>query len=116
MTWSPTKERLRGHLMLAAYALLANEALAWVLSIDLIAIYPGLQRWWFIVFGAVTTPAVMIWLCVDAKEAYELAKSRHHLGFEGTPPRVTSIADDCSRRWLVLLHIQMHPELRWRER
>ncbi|WP_321859141.1 hypothetical protein [Paraburkholderia tropica] len=115
MTWDPKRERLKGQLMLAVYALLANEILAWVLSFLVIAIYPGMQRWWFIAFGAVTMPVAMGWLCIDAKKAYEAARSRRFLGFDGIPPRVISIADDCPGRWLVLLHIQMHPELRWRE-
>ena len=116
MTWDPKKERLKGQLMLATYAFLANEILAWALSFLVIAIYPGMQRWWFIAFGAVTMPAAMSWLCVDAKKAYETARSQRFLGVDGIPPRVISIADDCPSRWLVLLHIQMHPELRWRER
>lgn len=116
MAWDPKKERLKGQLMLVAYALLANEVLAWVLSSLVMVIYPDVQRWWFVAFGVVTMPAAMSWLCVDAKKAYETAVSQWFLGFDGIPPRVISIADDCPSRWLVLLHIQMHPELRWRER
>lgn len=115
MAWDAKVERLKGRLMLAAYALIANEILAWVLSILLFAIYPGIQRWWFMAFGAVTMPAAMTWISVDAKKAYDAAASRHFLGFEGFPPRVVSIASDCPSQWLVLLHIQLHPELRWRD-
>jgi len=114
MTWDAKAERLKGQLMLAGYAFVANELLAWVLSIVLFLIYPGMQRWWFVAFGAATMPAAMAWLSADAKKAYETAASRRFVGFDGIPPKVISIADDCPGRWLVLLHIQLHPELRWR--
>ncbi|WP_322014165.1 hypothetical protein [Paraburkholderia sp. J12] len=116
MDWDSKKERLKGQVMLTAYALLGNEILAWVLSCLVMVLYPGTQRWWFVAFGALTMPATMRWLRFDAKKAYETAASRQFLGFDGIPPRVISIANDCPGRWLVLLHIQMHPELRWRER
>lgn len=116
MAWDEKRERFKGQVMLAAYALLLSEALAWVLSEIVLALDLGMQRWWILAFGALTSPVAMSWLCIDAKNAYEKAASRRFLGFEGAPPRVISIADDCPARWLVLLHIQRHPELRWRDR
>lgn len=115
MTWDPARERLKGRLMLAGYALIANEILAWALSFMLGSVYPGLPRWWLLVFGAVMIPFAMEWIEGDAEKASKRAASQRFLGFEGVPPRVISIANDCPSRWLVLLHIQMHPELRWRE-
>ena len=116
MTWDANKERLKGQMMLVAYALLANEMLAWAFSFLAIAIYPGMQRWWFMALGAVTMPVAMTWIGRDAKRAYETAAHERFLGFDGIPPRVASIAENCPSRWLVLLHIQMHPELRFHER
>ncbi|NIE83041.1 MULTISPECIES: hypothetical protein [unclassified Burkholderia] len=115
MSWDPKREQMRGQLALAAYALAVNAVLAWLLSCLAMAIQPGMQRWWFAAFGAVTMPMAMRWLSLDARRAYEAAASRRYLGFDGSPPRVVSIADDCPSRWLVLLHIRMHPELRSRE-
>lgn len=115
MTWDPARERLKGRLMLAGYALVANEIMAWALSFMLTSVYPDLPRWWLLVFGAVMIPFAMEWISGDAEKAYKRAASQRFLGFEGVPPRVISIANDCPSRWLVLLHIQMHPELRWRE-
>gem|GEM_PF-1606019 len=115
VTWDPARERLKGRLMLAGYALVANEIMAWALSFMLASVYPGLPRWWLLVFGAAMIPFAMEWISGDAESAYERAASQRFLGFEGVPPRVISIAGDCPSRRLVLLHIQMHPELRWRE-
>lgn len=116
MTWDAKKERLKGQMLLVAYALLANEVLAWAFSFLAIAIYPAMQRWWFMALGAVTMPVAMTWIGRDAKRAYETAAHERFLGFDGIPPRVVSIADNCPSRWLVLLHIQMHPEVRFHER
>jgi len=114
MTWDPARERLKGRLMLAGYALVANEIMAWALSVMLASVYPVLPRWWLLVFGALTMPLAMVWISGDAEKAYKRAASQRFLGFEGVPPRVISIANDCPSRRLVLLYIQMHPELRWR--
>ena len=116
MTWDTKTEQLKGQVMLVTYALLANEVLALAFSFLAIAIYPGMQRWWFLALGAVTMPVAMAWISWDAKRAYETAALERFLGFDGFPPRVASIADNCPSRWLVLLHIQMHPELRFHER
>jgi len=104
--------------MLVTYALLTNEVLAWAFSFlaIAIAIYPGIQRWWFLALGAVTMPVAMAWISRDAKRDYETAALERFLGFDGIPSRVASIADNCPSRWLVLLHIQMQPELRFHER
>jgi len=115
MTWDPGRERLKGRLMLAGYALVADEVVAWALSIVLAGIHAGLPRWWLPAFGAAMMPLAMKWIAGEAQKACRRAVSQRFLGFEGVPPRVVSIANDCPGRWLVLLHIQMHPELRWRE-
>ncbi len=85
--------------------------LAWILSLFVNTFYQGVPASWFMAFGCVTTPAIVIWLRDDARHAYVAAVARHFVGFDGVPPHVVSIAADCPRRWLVVIHIQLHPEL-----
>jgi hypothetical protein len=100
-----------GQLILAAYALIGTEVLSWVLSLILNALRLDVSPLWFVLFGALTMPMVMSWLAQDSARAYAMAVSQRFLGFEGEPPRIVSVSNECPKRWLVLLYIRMHPEL-----
>ncbi|SAL08016.1 hypothetical protein AWB81_08510 [Caballeronia arationis] len=52
-----------------------------------------------------------VWVRVDAKKAFLAAVDTRQVGTDGTPPPITYISPICSRRWLVLLYVQLHPEL-----
>lgn len=106
-----TRLRLTGEVSLLGFALLVTEAMAWVLSIVVNIVYESVPLFWFGVFGVLTMPFVLVWMRADAARAYETAIRRHFVALEGQPAQVVSIADDCPKRWWVLLHIRLHPEL-----
>ncbi|CAG4886768.1 hypothetical protein [Paraburkholderia saeva] len=106
-----TRLRLTGEFSLLGFALLATEAMAWVLSIVVNATYESVPLFWFGAFGLLTMPFVIAWMRADAARAYETAIRLHFIGLEGEPALVVSIADDSPKRWWVLLHIRLHPEV-----
>lgn len=104
-----TSIRLRGELKLLSLSLAFTISLAFMLS----NVVPDLPHGpaAFMTFGAVTTLLAAGWIRHDAARAFQSAARSHHLGFEGNPPRVISIAQDCPKRWLVLLHMETNPDL-----
>ena len=108
---SQTRLRLTGTFTLLGFAVLVTQAMAWMLSTVVNSAYGSVSPFWFVVFGALTMPFVIIWIRKDAARAYEIATKQGFLGLEGEPPHVISIANDCPKRWWVLLHIRLHPEL-----
>ena len=108
---SQTRMRLTGTFTLLGFAVLVTQAMAWILSTVVNSAYGSVSSFWFVVFGALTMPFVIIWIRKDAAHAYEIAIEQGRLGLEGEPAHVISIANDCPKRWWVLLHLRLHPEL-----
>lgn len=104
-----TAIRLQGELKLICLSIAISALLAFVLA----NIIPDLSHGpaAFMTFGALTTLLAAGWIRYDAGRAFQFAADHHYLGFEGDPPRVISIAQDCPKRWLVLLHIELNPDL-----
>lgn len=103
--------RLKGELTILSLSVTLAAVAAYLLSILVnVSEWPQAPAA-FILFGAMTTLLLGPWIRADAAKAYNAALRQHYLGLEGTPPRIVSIANDCPSRWLVLLHIQLHPEL-----
>jgi hypothetical protein len=100
---------LRGELKLMGLSIAIATMLAYVLS-NVVGHSPHAFIA-FVTFGALTTLLSAGWIRYDAHRAYQFAAERHYLGFEGNPPCVISIAEDCPKRWLVLLYIELNPEL-----
>ena len=65
----------------------------------------------FAIFACVTLALAQRWILVDAENAFAEAVAKRHVRLSGAPPHVTSIATTCPRRWFVLLHVQLQPEL-----
>ncbi|CAE6909103.1 hypothetical protein R69927_05884 [Paraburkholderia domus] len=106
-----TRLRLTGEFSLLGFALLATETMARALSIVVDVIYHSVPLFWFGAFGVLTMPFVIVWIRAGAARAYETAIRLHFVALEGQLPQVVSIADNCPKRWWVLLHIRLHPEL-----
>lgn len=104
-----TAIRLRGELKLMGLSIAITSLLAFILA-NLIPDLPHGPAA-FMTFGAFTTLLIAGWIRYDADRAFQFAAQGRHLGFEGDPPRVISIAQDCPKRWLVLLHIELNPDL-----
>ncbi len=65
----------------------------------------------FALFAFATFVLARRWVIADAAKAFSDAVRNGQVRLSGTPPRIISIAPSLSRRWLVLLYVQLHPAL-----
>lgn len=103
--------RLRARATVFGVALCVTEGLALVfsgvaqiLSFDTSPVEFGL-------FGAITTVLVAGWLRMDAERAYTFADKAGFLTHEEGRRTVKSVQQGCPKLWLVMLHLQLNPEL-----
>ncbi|MFM0053802.1 hypothetical protein [Caballeronia grimmiae] len=116
MTWGTSpkrgqKMRLKAQLATLLVAQLLTLVVTLLLSLMLRASGRAVPPAGFAIFGAVTLIMAYRWVRVDAKKAFVAAVDAGEVGIDGSPPRVNYILPICSRRWLVLLYVQLHPEL-----
>lgn len=105
------KMRLKAQLATWLVAQLLTLAVTSLLSIALHASGQDVPLTGFAIFGALTVVMAYVWVRLDAKRAFVAAVDTRQVGIDGIPPRITFISPICSRRWLVLLYVQLHPEL-----
>ncbi|MGH8778072.1 hypothetical protein [Paraburkholderia sp.] len=62
-----------------------------------------------LIFGLVTSGLLSFWLQADAQRAFAFARKNGFI--KSGPPRsgTVAIADNCPKRWLVVLYIDLHP-------
>lgn len=106
-----TKMRLRGLATLFLISGMVTAVLSFLLSIALQRLSIGIATFPFAPFGAVTAVLTATWLRIDAKQAYEQANRSGCFQRNGTDMLIESMMKDCPKRWLVVLHLQLHPEL-----
>lgn len=65
-----------------------------------------------LIFGLVTSGLLSFWLQADAHRAFAFAQKNGFIKSTrprpGTVPTV-AIADNCPKRWLVVLYVDLHP-------
>jgi hypothetical protein len=103
--------RLRAKATVLAVSLCVTEGLAFILSTVARIFAVDASPVEFGIFGAVTTVLVSGWLQIDAQRAYTFADKSGFLNRNETRTRVKSVREDCPKLWLVVLHLQLHPEL-----
>jgi hypothetical protein len=106
-----TRLIFRGWLCAALLGLAASEIA--VLVIEL-ALRPAWDREFVkVLLAYLTCTAILVamWAVQDAKRAYSHAVKLGRVTLTSDGQLVTSIAPDCPRRWLVILHVQLHPAL-----
>lgn len=103
--------RIRAKATVFAVALCVTEGLAFVLSSGATIFEVDTSAVEFGIFGAVTTVLVAGWLEEDAQRAYVFADKRGFLNRNETRTKVMSVRKGCPKFWLVVLHLQLHPEL-----
>lgn len=103
--------RFKAQLTTWLVAQLLTLAITSLLSIALHASGQRVPATAFAIFGAATLLMAYMWVRVDARNAFAIALATRLVGTSGTPPHVIYISPACSRRWLVLLYIQLHPKL-----
>jgi hypothetical protein len=105
------KARLRAQFTVSPVAALLAEAAALGLSIVIQATIGNIPPAAFGAFGGLTILLARRWVLVDARQAFSAAVERHQVLVEGTPPQFIYMAPACPRRWLVVPHVQLQPEL-----
>ena len=105
------KARVRAQLTGLLVAALLAEAVALGLTIASQATIGNIPPAAFGASGGLTILLARRWVLVDARKAFSAAVERHQALVEGTPPQIIYMARACPRRWLVVLHVQLHPEL-----
>ena len=61
------------------------------------------------IFSCVTSGLVTLWLQSDARRAFGFAREKGFVKKSGDDKQVVQIAEDCPKRWLVVLHIELNP-------
>lgn len=105
------KIRIRAKATVFGVALCVTEGLAFVLSCAARIFDLDASAVEFGIFGAVTTVLVSGWVQMDAQRAYAFADKSGFLNRDDMRRNVTSVKEGCPKIWLVVLHLQLHPEL-----
>ena len=103
--------RLRAKATVFGVALCVTEVLAFALLIVVRLFGIDISSIEFGAFGAVTTVLVAGWLKMDAQCAYDLADRSGFLDRDESRTKVRNVRKDCPKFWLVVLYLQLHPEL-----
>jgi hypothetical protein len=106
-----SKIRFKARLIVLLIGLLVTEIT--VLTISILVCLEGTKvpPMPFAVFACVTLALAQRCVIVDAANAFEEATRNRKVILAGLPPQLVSISQTCSRRWFVLLHVRLHPEL-----
>jgi hypothetical protein len=105
------RTKLPAEAIVAFIAIVLAELLTLLIMKVIPRSYSAMELTSLAAFGLVTAVLVGIWLRKDIERAYRFAVKHEYLKFDGQPPRIVGILDSCPRRWMVMLHIRMHPKL-----
>lgn len=109
MTPSRSAMVFRGMCKLIAIAFVTNQVLTTIFTYvaqQLDAALPNEAVW---LFSCVTCGLLTLWLQSDARRAFGAAHEKGFVKTGGDQQPYVQIADDCPKRWLVILHIELHP-------
>ncbi|MGF6656229.1 hypothetical protein OKW34_006819 [Paraburkholderia youngii] len=108
-----TAMRARGGRKLVLLTVAANQVLTTAFAYVAQQVDPGLTIMETLIFSCVTCGLVSHWLRADAHRAWCDAVEKGYVGprHGGNDEDVLNIAEKCPRRWLVVLHIELNPEL-----
>jgi hypothetical protein len=99
----------RGLAKVIFIAFIANEILTAAFTTFARQIDVGLTPQIVTVFSYVTCGLVSMWLQADARRAFAFAHQHGFVKAAGNPSQGLQIAKDCPKRWLVVLHSELHP-------
>ncbi|MBR8165680.1 hypothetical protein KDW98_31580 [Burkholderia vietnamiensis] len=105
--------RARGWLKVVLVTVAINEIFTVIFAYVAQQVDPGLTVMPTLVFSCATCALVSGWLLVDARNAWHNAKEKGYLrsGGDEHDDDLPTIADHCPKRWLVVLHLELHPDL-----
>ncbi|CAD6519613.1 hypothetical protein LMG27952_01172 [Paraburkholderia hiiakae] len=106
--------RFRGWLKLALLTFSVDQILTAVFGYATQQIDPGISDFETVIFSCITCFLVSNWLVSDARAAWTAAKKQGFIGparSGGAHETQLEIANACPRRWLVVLHLELNPQL-----
>ena len=103
--------RLRGVMKLTIVTIAAAHALTFAFEGLLVAAGFAPETATLLLFRFVTCALVSFWLQADASRACRYAAQHGFVTVSGTPGDLIDVAQQCPKRWLVVLHLQLEP--RW---
>lgn len=106
--------RFRGWLKLALLTFSVDQILTAVFGYATQRIDPGIADFETVIFSCITCFLVSHWLVADARVAWAAAKEQGFIGpvqTGGAHGSQLEIASACPRRWLVVLHLELNPQL-----
>ncbi|MGY6258210.1 hypothetical protein ACXIVK_32590 [Paraburkholderia caledonica] len=103
--------RLKARATVILLAVCGAQSLVFLLSAatQILAIDPPPLS--FAVFGGVTAVLASVWIQEDAQHAFEVADRKGFLIRDDEHHRIRTVRRDCPKLWLVVLHLELHPEL-----
>ncbi|CAE6729436.1 hypothetical protein [Paraburkholderia domus] len=99
----------RGMCKVVAIAFITNQVLTTIFTYvaqQLDAAVPHDTIW---LFSCVTCGLLTLWLQSDARRAFGFAREKGFVKKSGDRTPGLQIAEDCPKRWLVILHIELNP-------
>ncbi|MBB3259261.1 hypothetical protein F4827_004136 [Paraburkholderia bannensis] len=105
--------RWRGWLKVVTLTMAVDQLLIAVFTFAARSLDPGIGEMPTLIFSCITCMLVSNWLVSDARAAWVSAKSSGYIGtaIDAVKGESVVIAARCRRRWLVVLHIELNPQL-----
>ncbi|HEX7913861.1 MAG TPA: hypothetical protein VF534_38090 [Paraburkholderia sp.] len=106
---SPPAMIFRGMCKVIAIAFVTNQVLTTIFTYvvqQLGTPLPSDASW---LFSCVTCGLLTLWLQADARRAFGFARAQGFVKTGGEGAQPLQIAQDCPKRWLVILHIELNP-------
>jgi hypothetical protein len=103
--------RIRGAAKVAMIAMTINEVMTFVFAEMARRIDPDVSPGTLQLFSFISAVLVGIWFQSDAKRAYLLAQKSGYIVARDTPERSVAILENCPKRWLVKLYLELNPSL-----
>jgi hypothetical protein len=105
--------RARGWRKLLLLTVATNQVLTTAFVYVAQQVDPGLTMMDTLIFSCLTCGLVSNWLRTDAHRAWRNAVEKGYVGprHGANDEDVPKIAEKCPRRWLVVLHLELNPDL-----
>jgi len=101
--------RFRGLCKLIAIVFVTNQVLTTLFNYAAQQLDPALPPESLWIFSCLTCGLVTLWLQADARRAFGLAREKGFVKNGGDGKQDLQIAEDCPKRWLVILHVELNP-------
>ncbi|WP_262421373.1 hypothetical protein [Paraburkholderia sp. UCT31] len=99
----------RGMCKVVAIAFVTNQVLTTIFTYVTQQLDTALPHETIWLFSCVTCGLLTLWLQSDARRAFGFAREKGFVKKGDDGKQDLQIAEDCPKRWLVILHIELNP-------